>query len=112
MRRAGVLAVALTLIAVPAARAHHRAENLPWPQLLPAFVHAPGDGHPVPHCETPSVACVDDLATRLEAQWHAWDATCDHRAVMALSYLRITQELSREMRAGAFDHPDWMAYLV
>jgi hypothetical protein len=31
---------------------------------------------------------------------------------MALAYLRITQELAREMRAGAFTDPVWMAYLV
>jgi hypothetical protein len=104
--------IAAALIAAPAARADHHDENLPWPQALPALVHAPGHGHPVPNCETPSVACVDDLASRLEAQWRAWDATCDHRAVMALSYLRITQELAREMRAGKFDHPKWMAFLV
>ena len=108
----GVLVAAVAAIAAPAARADHHDLNVPWPQALPPLVHATGDGHPVPNCETPSVACVDDLARRLEAQWRAWDATCDHRAVMALSYLRITQELAREMRAGEFDHPAWMAYLV
>jgi hypothetical protein len=116
MRTGGVLA-AVALVAVMAfagpARADNNNENIPWPQALPALpVGNIGAAHPVPHCETPSIGCVDDLAARLQAQWQAWDATCDHRAVMALAYLRITQELRREYAAGAFDDPEWMAFVV
>jgi hypothetical protein len=115
MRRAGVLAAiaAVVLAAAPTALADHHDANVPWPQALPPLAAGnAGRPHPVPHCATPSIACVDDLAARLELQWRSWDAACDHRAVMALAYLRITQELRREYAAGAFDDPRWMAFVV
>ncbi len=115
MRRQGVLitVVAALLVAAAPARADHSALNPPWPQVLPALeVGNRGAPHPVPNCTVPSIACVDSLAERLEAQWRAWDAACDHRAVMALAYLRITQELRRQFAAGAFDDPAWMAFVV
>ena len=49
---------------------------------------------------------------RLETQWQAYDAACDHRAVMSLSYLHITRELRRQFAAGAFQDPEWMAFVV
>jgi hypothetical protein len=47
----------------------------------------------VPHCRRASIACVDQLARRLERMRARLDATCDHRVVPALAYLRITQAL-------------------
>ena len=116
MRRAGVLvAVVVAALAVAApARADHNDLNIPWPQALPALpaLGTSGVAHPVPNCPVPSIACVDDLEARLEAQWQAYDAACDHRAVMSLSYLYITRELRRQFAAGAFEDPEWMAFVV
>jgi hypothetical protein len=115
MRRAGVLAVVVAALALAApVRAEHNDTNVPWPQALPALpaLGTSGVAHPVPNCAAPTIACVDDLETRLQSQWQAYDAACDHRAVMSLSYLYITRELRREFAAGAFDDPEWMAFVV
>jgi hypothetical protein len=116
MRRGGVLAlvVAAALAAAAPARADHNDTNIPWPQALPPLpaLGESGAAHPVPNCATPSIACVDQLEERLLAQWEAYDAACDHRAVMALAYLHITRELRRQFAAGAFHDPDWMAFVV
>ena len=91
MRGAAVVltVVAAALAAVPA---HGAVLNLPWPQLLPAAPGGPGaQPHPLPNCPVPGPACVQDLEDRLRAHWAALDATCDHRAVAALAYLRSTE---------------------
>ena len=108
-----LVVVAVLALSAPA-RGDHNDLNIPWPQALPPLpaLGPSGAPHPVPNCATPSIACVDDLEARLEAQWQAYDAACDHRAVMSLSYLYITRELRRQFAAGAFHDPEWMAFVV
>jgi uncharacterized protein DUF5995 len=113
------LAAALLLAALwcaPAARADHHDSNLPWPSLLPPLpVTTAVQPHPVDNCAQASVACADDLAARLEAQWKALDRTCDHRAVMALSYLRITQAIRNDLarpQPELFRDPAWFTYVT
>src|SRR3954447_11995756 len=97
--RVAVIAVLALLAVVPAARAADPfVGNLPWPNLLPALpVPNTAQPHPVPNCPQPTLACVQGLADRLQSQWQALDATCDHRAVMSLAYLRITQALAEDL---------------
>jgi hypothetical protein len=90
---------AVLLVAAPAAQAADPfVGNLPWPNLLPPLpVPNTAQPHPVTNCPKPTLACVQGLAQRLQTQWQALDATCDHRAVMSLAYLRITQALVRDL---------------
>jgi hypothetical protein len=95
-----VVIVALAvLVAAPVARAADPfVSNLPWPNLLPALpVPNTVQPHAVDNCPQPALACVQGLASRLQSQWQALDATCDHRAVMSLAYLRITQALAEDL---------------
>ena len=112
---AGGVAATLLIAAGPAA-ADHGDANPPWPSLLPARDVPAGHGpHPVENCEEISIACADDLARRLDEQWTALDARCDHRAVASLSYLRITQALRDDLgrpHPRFFPHPDWMLALL
>jgi Family of unknown function (DUF5995) len=116
VRFRGVLAAALAFAAlVPAAAADHHGTNPPWPQALPPGA-SPTDVQPGPvrHCRQPTIACVDDLLHRLRDQWRRFDAACDHRAVATLAYLRITQELRRELpkRESIFRYKRWMYTLI
>jgi len=89
---------------------------IPWPQALPpAEVPNEIQAKPVEHCRDGSVRCVAGLARRLERQWKRFDAACDHRAVIAYSYLEITRGLLADMRGPEprlVRHPRWMAYLI
>jgi hypothetical protein len=40
------------------------------------------------------------------------DRRCDHRALFALAYLRITQGLRRAIVAGQLRDPHWMEYVI
>ncbi len=113
-------AAVLVLGGTPAvSSADHFDIDVPWPELLPPG-SAPAEvrPHPVPNCRRASIACVNGLVRRLRAQWRRFDATCDHRAVIAYSYLQITKGL-REDLARPVDDPRriverrrWMTLLI
>lgn len=89
-------------LAAPAA-ADHNGFDFPWPRFIPPRTDVPRTAPPtsVPNCPRPEISCVDALLAKLEAQWRRFDATCDHRAVIAYSYYVITRELRRDLaRAG------------
>jgi hypothetical protein len=105
------------LVAAPGASAQVGGTDLvPWPQALPPG-QVPNDvqARPVEHCRRASVRCVRGLERRLRRQFHRFDASCDHRAVIAYSYLQITRGLLADMRGprpGLVRHRRWMAYLI
>lgn len=111
---AGLLAA--SLVASSPAHADHSDANPPWPSLLPtAPVTTEVQPHAVPGCPAPTLACVDDLLDRLDTQWRALDAACDHRVVFSRSYFRITQELRADLAADRpelFRHREWMILLI
>jgi hypothetical protein len=117
-RLTGSLAAILAIgSAVPAGAQVEGTDLVPWPQALPpADVPNEVQAHAVEHCRRPSVRCVAGLERRLERQFERFDATCDHRAVIAYSYLEITRGLLADMRGpreGALvAHRRWMAYLI
>ena len=100
--------VLVLLLAAPAAGDHNNA-NLPWPQALPPqYVGAAVQPKPVKNCRRARTRCIDGLMTRLRRQWRKLDATCDHRALWPLAYLRITQGL----RNHRFQDRRWMIYVI
>lgn len=122
MRTVSVLALgAAVLLAAPSppASADHHNLDIPWPELLPPGT-APADvkPHPVRNCRRASVKCVDGLVRRLRRQWRSYHASCDHRAVIAYSYLQITKGLREDLARPPGDpqrivrYRRWMTYLI
>ena len=106
----------LALVCAPAALADHGGLDIPWPQLLPPQPTStevqPG---PVKRCRNASIRCVDRLVRHLRVQWRGYDRSCDHRAVVAYSYLKITQGLRRDLAGKGEDlvrYDRWMTYLI
>jgi hypothetical protein len=115
--QASLALAALTLVVgLAPARGDHFDVDLPWPQLLPPLPSSPGaQPHPVANCERASIRCVDGLVRRLREQWERYDASCDHRAVIAYSYLEITKGLRDELAAPTPElvrYREWMTYLI
>jgi hypothetical protein len=113
----GVASVLVALLAAAPASGQGGTDLFPWPQALPASeVPNEAQGRPVDHCRKPRVRCVRGLERRLSRQFERFDATCDHRAVIAYSYLQITRGLLADMRGPRPDalvrHRRWMAYLI
>jgi hypothetical protein len=91
--------LAALLAAAPASAQSEGTDLFPWPQALPPS-EGPTDaqGRPVEHCRRVSVECVNALRRRLRRQFERFDASCDHRVVIAYSYLQITRGLLADMR--------------
>jgi hypothetical protein len=108
---AAVLAGVALAMAAPA-----RAEPIPSPNLEALLPDTPAPAsvqpHPVANCEHASIACIDGLERRLRTLWRPLDAACDHRAMFALSYLRITEGLRRLVAAGRVRYPTWLEYVI
>jgi hypothetical protein len=106
--------VVLAALAVPASG--QDADPIKWPQLLPPLpVSAEVQPGPVRRCHHPSVRCVDRLVHRLRTQWRAFDATCDHRAVISYSYLQITKGLRDDLASAdksLVRDRRWMTYVI
>jgi hypothetical protein len=67
----------------------------------------------VPGCRDLKLDCVDRLITRLRREWRADDASCDHRAIFSIGYLRITQEIRRRLaHHETFRWPGWFISVV
>jgi hypothetical protein len=98
------------------ASADHQDADVGWPQLIPPGASPTGaQPHPVPRCRVASIACVDGLVRRLRAQWRAYDRICEHRAVIAYSYLQITRGLREDLggpRPELVRYRRWMTYLI
>lgn len=114
----GLLVVACAVLVVLAAAAPASAQapvNVPWERLLPGL---PVGGHQpraIDGCSDGSPACIDRVEQRLQAQFEALDAACDHRVIAALAYLRITQALRADLSRAKprfFRDRRWMAFVI
>jgi Family of unknown function (DUF5995) len=104
--RTFAIAVSITALLVGAsARGSDHPANVHWERFLPAMP-SPTEIQPrsVPHCRRARMRCIDVEIRRLRALQARWG--CDHRGVFATTYLELTKELRRVLRA----RPDFLRY--
>jgi len=104
----------MAFVAAPASAQEQPQIPTPnWGPLLPASqVPNTNQPHAVHNCRRATLRCITGLESRLQKQWSALDATCDHRAVFSLAYLRITQGLRQAILAHELAYPQWMEYVI
>jgi hypothetical protein len=104
----GKFALLVTLVCLGTAGVGEaQAENLTlpnWPQLLPANPFTPSGTVPLGWdvCAQGQPSCPDTVIKEMTRRWEPLDASCNHEAVFALTYLRTTQEFARTLT----DAPD------
>ena len=59
-------------------------------------------------CIDGNPGCIDTTIHEMQRRYDALAATCDHDAVFALAYLRVTQEVRRSLDAGLFRDQVWL----
>src|SRR3954447_4157655 len=116
----GKLALLLALAclgtaALGAGRAEASNLILPnWPELLPANPYTPAGTDPLGWdvCKNGQPSCPGNVIREMIARWEPLDASCDHRAVFALTYLRTTQEFARTIteEPGTFSDIPWITH--
>ena len=115
MRLRSALVACLFVVLAPTAGAQDPV-NLPWERALPP---APSgteiQPRPIKGCRDGSIACVRRVEQRLRRQWQRLDRVCDHRAIAALAYLRITELLRADLSRDEprfFRDKRWMAFVI
>jgi hypothetical protein len=75
--------------------------------LLPPFPvpHTPYAGEVCPGGED---ACIDDVIAEMQTRLDGLAAACDHDAVFALAYLRVTENVRDAARSGYFSDRKWL----
>jgi hypothetical protein len=103
-RRLGAFAVLgalLVALGIASSAPAERIEGLPnWPAMAPPDPNdAPGTA-PLTFdlCPSGKLACGTRTIDEMKSRWRGLDASCDHRAVFALTYLRTTQEYFRTVK--------------
>jgi hypothetical protein len=107
---AALCALSLILPAAAAAQSDPLAPNLDWTSLLPPLPGTPSEPQPgpVPHCEAPSLACIDAQIERMQDLRASLG--CDHRGVFATTYLELTKEIRAtvERDPGVVEDPEYL----
>jgi hypothetical protein len=107
------LLASLTLLVAPGgARAQYGVIN--WPELLPPNPFTPGGTVPLGFdvCPDGDPTCPDAVVLEMYERWRPLNASCDHRAVFALTYLRTTEEFVRTFKGspGFFSDLAWISH--
>ncbi len=86
-----------------------------WPELLPPRSDTPAGTVALgwDRCPRGRLSCVHQVIREMTRRWNPLDASCDHRAVFALTYLRTTEEFLRTITSdpGFFADPAWVNHL-
>jgi hypothetical protein len=107
-----VVAVAMLGGAAGASAQSELAPNYPWPSLLPPLevpnTVQPG---PVSYCREAKVSCIDETIKRMRALRSRLG--CDHRAIFAVTYLLLTEEIRKTVVTEPHFYSDnqWLIYL-
>jgi hypothetical protein len=79
------------------------------PPILPPFPTAAYPPGAPADCPDGNPRCLDQAVAEMYRRLNAVVPVCDHRAVFALAYLRVTENLRDRARSGAYEDPVWLA---
>jgi hypothetical protein len=99
--RLGLLAFVLLALAWPAAAVAEDPPFVGWSSLLPGL-SIPYDVTSPDDCIAGRVQCVDKVVRQMTTRFEPLASSCDHDAIFALTYLRVTEEYRRTVEAPNF----------
>jgi hypothetical protein len=109
--RAGLLVVlvagALGTSGAFAGPSQAQAPYVDWPALLPAL-ETPVTPNLEADCADGSDDCIAVTIAEMQRRLDGVVPVCDHRAVFALAYLRVTEDVRAAREAGIFGDPAWL----
>jgi len=99
--RLALLPLVLLALAWPATAVAEDAPFVGWSSLLPGLslpydVDSPND------CIAGRVQCVDKVIRQMTTRFEPLASSCDHDAIFALTYLRVTEEYRRTIETPTF----------
>ena len=92
--------LALVLVAVmrPATAVAEDPPFVGWSSLLPGL-SLPYDATSPDDCIAGRVQCIDKVVREMTKRFEPLASSCDHDAIFALTYLRVTEEYRRTVEA-------------
>jgi Family of unknown function (DUF5995) len=99
--RLATLALVLVALVRPAAAVAEDPPFVGWSSLLPAL-SLPYDVTSPDDCVAGRVQCVDKVVREMTKRLEPLASSCNHDAIFALTYLRVTEEYRRTVEAANF----------
>jgi hypothetical protein len=99
--RLALLALVLLALARPATAVAEDAPFVGWSALLPGLT-LPYDPNSPNDCLAGRVQCVDQTIREMTRRFEPLASSCDHDAIFALTYLRVTEEYRRTIETPTF----------
>jgi Family of unknown function (DUF5995) len=99
--RLAVLALVLLALAQPATAGAEDPPFVGWSALLPGL-SLPYDATSPDDCIAGRVKCVDKVIRQMTERFQPLASSCDHDAIFALTYLRVTEEYRRTIESPTF----------
>ena len=96
-----VLALVLLALVRPAAAVADDPPFVGWSALLPGL-SLPYDVTSPDDCIAGRVKCVDKVIGQMTKRFQPLASSCDHDAIFALTYLRVTEEYRRTVESPTF----------
>jgi hypothetical protein len=100
--RLALLALLLIALARPAVAVAEDPPFVGWSALLPGL-SLPYDVTSPDDCVAGRVQCVDKVVRQMTRRLEPLASSCDHDAIFALTYLRVTEEYRRTIESPFFD---------
>ena len=95
------LALVLLALGWPAGAAAEDPPFVGWTALLPGL-SVPYDATSPDDCIAGRVQCVDKTVRQMTRRFEPLASSCDHNAIFALTYLRVTEEYRRTVESPTF----------
>jgi hypothetical protein len=99
--RIALLVLVLLALARPATAVAEDPPFVGWSELLPGL-SLPYDVTSPDDCIAGRVQCVDRVIREMTRQFEPLASSCDHDAIFALTYLRVTEEYRRTVEDSTF----------
>jgi hypothetical protein len=99
--RLAVLALVLLALVRPAVAVAEDPPFVGWSALLPGL-SLPYDVTSPDDCIAGRVKCVDKVIRQMTTRFEPLASSCDHDAIFALTYLRVTEEYRRTVESPTF----------
>jgi Family of unknown function (DUF5995) len=99
--RLALLTLVLFALALPASAVAEDPPFVGWTSLLPGL-SVPYDETSANDCVAGRVKCVDQTIREMTKRFEPLASSCDHDAIFALTYLRVTEEYRRTVEDPTF----------
>jgi hypothetical protein len=109
LRALTVLGASILALTAPATAVGEDAPFVGWSSLLPSFAR-PYDPTSPDDCIAGRSQCVDKTIREMNRRFDPLASACDHNAIFALTYLRVTEEYRRTIDGPFFDDTRFVNY--